>query len=191
MQIARIVQSSSHLAYTARVLDSLETGQSPSPGDYAFGRFVRIANAVGIICDSQLVNPEFGSYGPRLTTPVEMNRLFSPDFLNEQGVLISILLLGWKGREGYHQGVPPEVLPVNSPVETLDTDEVRSFHRPGRDGVRLAYYPVVAIHAKLLARPLIEAIIAQLDPLIDEAERARLRVFRQTLVWRETVEGLS
>ena len=191
MQIARIVQSASHLDYTARVLDSLDTGQSPAPGDYAFGRFVRVGSAVGIIANSQLINPEFGSYGPRLTTPAEVNRIFSPDFLNEQGVLISILLLGWQAREGYFQGVPPEVLPVNSPVETLGEDDLLSFHLAGGEGVRLAYYPVVAIHAKLLARPLIEGIIGQLDPLIDDAGRARLRVFRQTLAWRETVEGLG
>lgn len=191
MQIARVVQSASHLDYTARVLDSLETGESPLPGDYSFGRFVIIGNAIGIICNSQLINPEFGSYGPRLTAPTEMNRIFSPDFLNEQGVLISILLLGWRDQRGYHQGVPPEVLPVNSPVEALAADELLSFHRLGEEGVRLGYYPVIAIHAKLLARPLIEAVIAQLDPLIDDVERARLRVFRQTLAWQQTFEGLG
>ena len=191
MQIARIVQSTSHLEYSARVLDSLETGQSPLPADYAFGRFVAIGSTVGIISNSQLINPEFGNFGPRLTTPVEINRLFTPDFLNEQGVLISILLLGWRGEAGYFQGVPPEVQPVNSPVETLLPAELLAFHRDGNKGLQLAYYPVIAMLGKPLARPLIELVIAQLDPLIDDAERSRLRIFQQALVWRETVEGLG
>ena len=47
---------------------------------------------IGVIYNSQLINPEYGSYRPRLSTPAKLNTVFSPDYLNEQGILISILL---------------------------------------------------------------------------------------------------
>lgn len=190
MQIARVVQSASHLDYVARVLDSLEIGLAPSPADYAFGRFVRVGAVVGIIYNSQLINPDFGGYSPRLTTPIELNAVFSPDFLQEQGVIISILLLGWRDGEGYRQGVPREVLPVNTPVEILGHEEMLAFHREGGGALRLSYYPTIATHARLFAHPLLEAIIDQLDRLVDETDRSRLRILRQTLAWQQTVEGL-
>lgn len=195
MIIARIVQSASHLDYAARVLDSLETAEAPSRNDYAFGRFVAVGSAVGIIYNSQLINPEYGNFGPRLTTPAELNEVFSPDFLREQGVLLAILLLGWRSESGYQQGVPPEVLPVNAAVETLTPAEVLAFHGGGSGGLRLAYYPTIVTQAKLLAHPLLEAIIGQLeglegDGLVTEPDRARLRLLRRSLAWQQTIEGL-
>lgn len=199
MIIARIVQSASHLDYAARVLDSLETAEAPSPDDYTFGRFVAIGPAVGIIYNSQLINPDYGNFGPRLTTPAELNEVFSPDFLREQGVLLGILLLGWRGEAGYQQGVPPQVLPVNTAVETLTPAEVLAFHRGAAGDLRLAYYPTIITQAKLLAHPLLEAIIGQLEGpkgldgpegLVTEPDRARLRLLRRSLAWQQTVEGL-
>lgn len=190
MLIARIVQSTSHLDYAARVLDSLEVAAAPDPSDYAFGRFVTIGATVGIIYNSQLINPEYGNFGPRLTSPAELNAVFSPDFLNEQGVMLSILLLGWREGAGFRQGVPPQVLPINGAVETLAPAEVLAFHRGVAGGLQLAYYPTIATQAKLFAHPLLEAIIEQLAPLVGEAEQARLRLLRQSLAWQQTVEGL-
>ncbi len=192
MLLARIVQSTSHVDYAARVLDSLETATPPSAADYHFGQFVRIpagsSEAVGVVYNSQLINPEFGSYGPRLTTPTELNAVFSPDYLNEQGVLIAILLLGWHEAGDYRQGIPRAVLPVNSPVEMMPPAEVAAFHRDQAGKLRLAYYTQVASHARLFAFHLIDAIIDQLNSLVTPAEQARLRVLRQGLAWRQTLE---
>jgi hypothetical protein len=86
--------------------------------------------------------------------------------------------------------VPREVLPVNSPVETLGQEELLEFHREGGGALRLAYYPTVTTHARLFAHPLFGAIIDQLDRLVDDSERSRLRILRQTLAWQQTVDGL-
>src|SRR5687768_9432020 len=98
MQIAKIISSNSHIQYYARVLDTLEVEQPPRPADYAFSRFIVVESEgrkiVGVISDSQLINPEYGNFGPRLSSPQEANRLFSPDYLHEQGVLIELLMLG-------------------------------------------------------------------------------------------------
>lgn len=197
MLIAKITKSNSHVDYFARVLDSLETSANLSPADYQFGQFVKIAvgqtEVIGVIYNSQLINPEYGNYGPRLSTPADLNVVFSPDYLNEQGVLISILLLGWKDANGNYQDVPRVVLPINSHVETMSDAEVRAFHYDGRgaDGALQAhYYSHVTIHAKQFAFQLLSAIVDQLDRLADERDRARLNVLRRTLTWQRTIGSM-
>lgn len=194
MLIAKIIKSNSHVDYSARVLDSLETSVNLSPGDYQFGQFVKIkigdAEVIGVIYNSQLINPEYGNYGPRLSTPSQLNTVFSPDYLHEQGVLISILLLGWRNEDESHQGVPLVVLPINSHVETMDAAEVRAFHYGGRDGsgaLKAHYYSHVTIHAGLFAFQLLSAIVDQLERLANDQDRARLDVLKKTLAWQQTI----
>jgi hypothetical protein len=196
-QIAKIIKSNSHVDYAARVLDSLETPEPPTTADYHFGQFVKIlargrngeyrGEAVGVIYNSQLINPEYGNYGPRLSTPPELNAVFSPDYLNEQGVLIGILLLGWRDGNGCRQGVPPEVLPINSDVVVMTGEDVSAFHRDGEGTLQIHYYSHITTHAGLFAFQLLTAIVDQLDRLTTEGERARLGVLRKALVWQQTI----
>jgi hypothetical protein len=193
MRIAKIIKSNSHVDYAARVLDGLETPEPPTPSSYRFGQFVKIkaqtltGEVVGVIYNSQLINPEYGNYGPRLSTPPELNAVFSPDYLNEQGVLVGILLLGWQDANSHQQGVPREVLPINADVETMTDDEVRAFHHDERGALEIHYYSHIITHAGPFAFQLLSAIIEQLAPLTTDAERARLEVLRRTLVWQQTV----
>src|SRR5215210_6745972 len=194
MLIAKIIKSNSHVDYAARILDSLETRQAPAIADYGFAQFVKVTagdcEVVGVVYDSQLINPEYGNYGPRLSTPPELNSVFSPDYLNEQGVLIGVLLLGWRDGKGCHQNVPRMVLPINSQVETMGDDEVYAFHQNGSSAVHLGYYAHVATHAGDFAFPLVSAIVDQLEQLSSTTECARLRVLRRTLAWQHTVGGI-
>ncbi len=191
MLIAKIIKSDSHVDYSARALDSFETSASLTPADYQFGQFVKIAvgenEVVGVIYNSQLINPEYGNYGPRLSTPSSLNTVFSPDYLNEQGVLLSILLLGWKDAGGNHHGVPRVVLPINSHVETMSDAEVRAFHHDGNGALQAHYYSHVTIHAGLFAFQLLSAIVDQLDRLASDKDRARLGVLKKTLAWQQTI----
>jgi hypothetical protein len=195
MRIAKVIKSNSHLDYAARVLDALETPEPPGAADYRFGQFVKIATAdgaaIGVIYNSQLINPEYGNYGPRLSTPPELNRVFSPDYLHEQGVLIGVLLLGWHDQTGRQQGVPREVLPINAEVETMTADEVRAFHHNERGALEVHYYSQVTTHAGPFAFQLLAAILEQLAPLTTERERARLAVLRRTLAWQQTIGKLQ
>lgn len=194
MLIAKIVKSNSHVDYAARILDTFETGEAPKAEDYGFAQFVKVAvgvgEIVGVIYNSQLINPEFGNYGPRLSTPPELNSVFSPDYLNEQGVMIGVLLLGWRDERGVHQGVPRAVLPINSQVEVMPADEVRQFHRGKNGAVQLGYYAHVTTHAGDFAFQLLTAVADQLEGLLDERERARLTVLRRTISWQQTVGGI-
>ena len=193
MQIAKIVKSNSHVDYVARVFDALETAEPPAVSDYCFGQFVQIANGansgqcvIGVIYNSQLLNPEYGNYGPRLSTPSEHNAVFSPDYLNEQGVLIGLLLVGWRDAQGYSQGLPREVLPVNAVVETLSEADLRAFHHRG-DALELSYYSHITTHAGFFAFALLNEIADQLERLTDERNQARLQVLRKSLQWQQTM----
>ncbi len=191
MRIAKIIKSNSHVDYAARVLDSLETDEPPTTSDYHFGQFVKIttndSEVVGVIYNSQLINPEYGNYGPRLSTPRELNAVFSPDYLNEQGVLIGILLLGRKNKDGRSQSVPLEVLPINSEVEAMNNDEVREFHHDGKGAIQVHYFSHITTHAGLFAFQLLSVIVDQLSKLTTEKERAKLDVLRRALTWQQTV----
>jgi hypothetical protein len=197
MRIAKIIKSNSHVDYAARVLDSLEVSEPPTASDYQFGQFVKIlikdkhgakrGESIGVIYNSQLINPEYGNYGPRLSTPSELNAVFSPDYLNEQGVLIGILLLGWQDPEGRQQGAPREVISINSDVDTMSDEEVRVFHHDPTGSLQVHYYSQITTHAGLFAFQLLSVIVDQLDRLTTEKDRARLEVLRRALAWQQTI----
>ncbi|HYE75756.1 MAG TPA: hypothetical protein VEF04_20605, partial [Blastocatellia bacterium] len=175
----------------------LETPQPPAPTDYCFGQFVKVCTAsggmgIGVIYNSMLINPEYGNYGPRLSTPPELNSVFSPDYLNEQGVMIGVLLLGSRNAEGVnHQGVPREVLPINANVEKMSNDEVRAFHHSHDGTLEFHYYAHINTHAGLFAYPLFETIVQQIEKLTIEREQARLAVLKRTLAWQQTVGKIN
>lgn len=194
-RIAKIVASNSHVDYVARVVDELDAEEPPAPDDYGFAQFVRVPVAegqevVGVVYDSQLSNPDYGSFGPRLSSPTEL-RVLSPDVLNERGVLLGILLLGWRERDAGRwvgrQAVPRRVVPVGQDVFGLSGEDVAEFHR-GEDGsVRLHYFSQAVAHAGAFATPLVESVIEQLEPACSAAERQRLCVLKKSLVWQRTL----
>src|SRR5689334_9166999 len=160
MFIGKIVKSDSHINYVCQIYGPREVEIEPGPPDYTFGRFVRVAvrarqededstlnsmlgqsqdrtYAIGVIYDTILLNPAFGSLGPRLSNETQVE-LFSPDYISEKAVLIYIMVLGMlelrQGDEGAQevlsvmQGVPLLSLELGSEIETMDDDEVRDFH---------------------------------------------------------------
>jgi len=195
MKIARIVSSNSHIDYVARVIDSLDVAQPPSADDFGFAQFVRLpvdgaAEVVGVIYDSMLVNPEYSNFGPRLSPKPELGN-FSPDYLNEQGVLIGILLLGSKDGNGkILHGVPRRVVPAGQDVFKIEAGDVKRFHSDERDCLQIHYYSQVVAHAGLFAVPLLESIIEQLTLDCSEQDRQRLGVLKQTLLWQRTMSGM-
>ena len=210
-KIAKIVKSNSHVDYVARVVDELDADSPPSREDYGFAQFVSVPVAegedvVGVVYDTQLVNPEYGSFGPRLSSHADL-KILSPDFLHEQGVLLGILLLGWRahgdedsgakadGGNGVgaswvnHHGVPRRVVPVGQDVFRMSDEEVYRFHGGAGGAVQLHYFSQVLAHAGAFAVPLVEAVIEQLEPACAPAERQRLCVLKKSLVWQRTLFG--
>lgn len=207
MKIAKIIKSNSHVDYVGRIIDRLDADDSPATEDYGFAQFVRLPvserqDVVGVIYTTQLVNPDYGNFGPRLSPAPDL-AVLSPDYLNEQGILVGMLLLGWLETEDdgatnaserqnveAHQTVPRRVVPVGADVFRLDDKEVKRFHEDRRGGLQLHYYSQVLTHARLFALPLLEAIIEQLEPLCSEQERGRLCVLKKSLVWQRTMNTM-
>jgi hypothetical protein len=194
IKLAKIVKSNSHVDYVGRVIDALDADQPPSPSDYGFAQFVSIplddgSDVIGVIYNSQLINPEYGNFGPRLSSVVD-NQVLSPDYLNEQGLLLGLLLLGWRDAvKSSHHAVPRRVIPVNQDIYRLADADVHRFHLDSDGSVHLHYYSQIVTHAGPFSASLIEAIIEQLEPVCEPAEVQRLRVLKQALVWQRTVGG--
>ena len=194
IKLAKIVKSNSHVDYVGRVIDALDADESPSATDYGFAQFVTMpledgSEVVGIIYNSQLINPEYGNFGPRLSSVAD-NSVLSPDYLNEQGLLVGVLLLGWRdSSKTNHHTVPRRVISVNQDIYRLSDEDVKSFHMDAQGHVHLHYYSQIVTHAGPFSSSLIEAIIEQLEPVCEPEERQRLCVLKQALVWQRTVGG--
>src|SRR5436853_201201 len=146
MFIGKIVKSDSHINYVCQIYGPREVEVEPSPADYAFVRFVRVAvrsaladapdtriveralgksqepvtYAVGVIYDTILLNPAFGALGPRLSNETQVE-LLSPDYISEKAVLIYIMILGIMVMRQSSEG-ESEVLSVMHGVPLLSLD---------------------------------------------------------------------
>ena len=195
MKIAKIVSSNSHIDYIGRVIGDMDVETPPGSADYGFAQFVSVPmeseEIVGVIYDSKLVNPEYANYGPRLSPKPALGN-FSPDYLNEQGILIGILLLGSLDSGGrVAHGVPRRVVPAGHDVFKIDAGAIKRFHADANNGVQIHYYSQIVSHAGLLAVPLLESIIDGLSPDCTEIDRQRLSVLKQTLTWQRTFGGMK
>lgn len=189
MNIAKIVSSNSHIDYIARVGDAAAS----SEGDRWFGQFVGLDVAgekiVGVIYDSRLVNPEYGSFGPRLAPKAAH---VNSDFVNEPGILIGILLLGAIDRSGKPiHGIPPRIVPPGQEVAKLDPADVTRFHSDGDGRINLHYYSQIIANAGQFAIPLLGSIIDQLAVNCSESEAQRLSVLKDSLTWQGTFGGMK
>ncbi|MHB1295562.1 MAG: hypothetical protein ACYC4R_11265 [Anaerolineae bacterium] len=202
MHIGKIVSSSSHVDYVCQVYGQGEAEVVPQPQDHGFGTFVGIEQAegpatgslvggdlVGVIYNTTLLNPEFGSLGPRLS-PREELAVFSPDYLSEKVTLVTVAILGSMGpdRQAF-QGVPPVAANLDARVRTLDESEIVAFHRCAC-GLRVAYLPLLAVMGNPLMPPLMMQIVGSLCTLFPE-ERSRLAILGGNLSWKSRVEPLG
>src|SRR6266516_3987189 len=153
MYIGKIVKSDSHINYVCQIYGSREVEVEHGLSDYAFGCFVRVAvrsglsddpnarldlalgksqesitYAIGVIYDTILLNPAFGSLGPRLSNETQVE-LFSPDYISEKAVLIYVMVLGMMEQRVHPggqaeflstmHGVPLLSLELGSEIETM------------------------------------------------------------------------
>jgi hypothetical protein len=191
MKRARIISSNSHIDYVARIFDEPDESGNTGDGDFNFAQFVSFhvgtGEIVGVIYDSKLINPQFTSFGPRLSRRSGLSEL-APDHVNEQTALIGIILLGkMDGNGGIEHGVPPGILSPGLDAYPMNKTDVKRFHTSADGSVQLHYYSQVKANAGLLAVPLIESIIDQLLPECSETDSKRLQLLKQTLVWERTI----
>ncbi len=232
MIIGKIVKSDSHINYVCQIYGTHEVQEKPGPADYAFGRFVRVAlrstqsddmlftftngskdpvtYAVGVIYDTILQNPAFGSLGPRLSNETQVE-LFSPDYISEKAILTYVMILGMieqrnvKGTAPDYlsatHGVPLLSLELDSEIETMTDEEVRAFHffndlgNPGdasqpysQDAyLHMGYLPHIISQRNSLLPMVTLRIIDQLERLFPQ-NLALLSIVKRNFAWRLKVE---
>ena len=119
IEIGRVVGSNDQLDYVVQIHGPGDVAAPPRLADRAFGRFVQIPvgadRLVGIIYTTQLLNPAYGTIGPRLSTERALP-VFSPDYLAETATVVGVTVIGTAHHHGksveYDQGTPtvaPEV----------------------------------------------------------------------------------
>ena len=176
MIIGKLMQGRAHLDYVAQIYRSDEVEVAPQPEDYALGTFVRVALPtppgdwlVGLICDTTLLNPELDQVGPRLSTPANL-MVFSPDYLQEKAVLVSIIMIGRISVVGrVSQKLPPVAVISDSPVELITPAQIQAFHGPP-DDFSMAYLPHVLMDLKRpLALDVLALVLDQLEPLYPQS----------------------
>jgi hypothetical protein len=239
MEIGKIVKSYSHINYVCHIYGPREVEQEPAPADYAFGRFVRIAirsekgddhdaiimaargksteprnYAVGVIYDTILVNPEFGSLGPRLSNETQVE-LFSPDYITERAILIHIMILGMIEQRvvpagkpeilSVMHGIPLPSLELSSDVGIMTDEEVRAFHyfsdqqvtpadsqgrqpkQQAQPYLHMGYIPHIIAQPGSLLPMVTLRIIEQLEQLFPENLKL-LSIVKRNFAWRLKVE---
>jgi hypothetical protein len=229
MFIGKIVKSDSHINYVCQIYGPREVEVEPSPADYAFGRFVRVAirssgeapdsmiveralgksqepvtYAVGVIYDTILLNPAFGSLGPRLSNETQVE-LFSPDYISEKAVLIYVMVLGMFEQRSLllgeaevlstMHGVPSLSLELGSEIETMRDEEVRAFHffsdlqRADDQApyLHMGYLPHIIAQRNSLLPMVTLRIIDQLERLFPQ-NASLLAIVKRNFAWRLKVE---
>lgn len=230
MVIGKIVKSDSHINYVCQIYGPHEADTQPGPADYAFGRFVRIAvrsggnddpdealkralgesqepvtYAIGVIYDTILFNPTYGSLGPRLSNETQVE-LFSPDYIAEKAVMVYVMVLGMTEMRHVNgnapetlttmHGVPLLALELGSEIETMTDEEVRAFHlfsdpSGERDDqqpyLHMGYLPHIIAQRSSLLPMVTLRIIDQLERLFPQ-HLSLLSIVKRNFAWRLKVE---
>jgi hypothetical protein len=194
MRLGKVVKSNSHCDYIVQLDDEMNVSRPPQPDDYGFGTFVKLETeerhwAIGLIYNSQLFNPAFLNTGPRLVS--EPDPFFTPDLIKETHVLLWTVLIGTLVQDPdlvYGcQGIPPTVVPVNTPVWTMNEEDVQAFHRDSEQYPQFSYYSHVLKSGGVFAAQLLAQVLGQVSPMMEGGDRRAVEILRKELLWKETM----
>jgi hypothetical protein len=197
LALGRIIQSNSHIDYTARIYTERDVDDPPEPEDYRFGQPVVIPTQVGdsahvvvaVIYDTRLVDPDAGSTTPRLASG-EVDETFRPSLVDERTTLVGIALLGTAECDAtfsdaapedgsrsdesrlkdIDHSIPPRTLRHQATVRKCPEATFREFHLVDGE-LQLAYYPRLIEVAGTFGVELAESIIQQLRETTEGYDR--------------------
>lgn len=199
-RIGKVVKSNSHCDYVIQVDDKHDVRQPPAPNEYGFSQFVRFENeqrhwAVGLVYNSQLLNPTFMNNGPRLSS--EPDPIFTPDLIQETRTLLGVVLIGSLEQDknntyGVH-GIPQVVVPVNTPVYLMAESDVWAFHRRPDGESQFCYYSHLMRSGGSFAPQLIQQVLTRLiiSELFQGASQRALEVLCKEIAWKNTMGAMT
>lgn len=191
--IGKIIKSNSHIDYVCQVYGPGEIAEQPRPEDYALGTWVGMpagsepdSVAVGLVYDTQLYNPDYGTFGPRLSSQSQLE-IFSPDYLNETAILLGILVVGqMQGGRQIASGFCPVAAQVGATVSPLAQNEVLAFHCSGAQ-LEMSYYSLMLSITSPVIPPLLLGVLTRLEALMPE-QSPTLNALRTNLSWKTRVD---
>lgn len=200
VEIGKILGSNSQIDYVCEVYKGRDVEEPPSPSDYRFGQFVSVSKQIdekevefiGTIYDSEIVDPDQGRAGPRLSSP-EDQELFHPSYVDEKKTLVGVALLGYiesngEGPDSKKHCVPPWTLEIDDIVSKLSRDEMVSFHE-FEGGIELGYYQNLLEIAGPLGKDLLSDIVSRLKEERPEEEKS-LSLIEKNLEFKKMIEGV-
>ncbi len=197
VRIGSIVSSNSHLDYVVEIFKERDCDRPPELHEREFGQPVFIKKTVngtehavmGVIYDTQLVDPDQGRTGPRLAQDDQAQ--FTPGYIEERTTLAGVALLGTAPitddrtiANPSHQ-MPRWTLEVEDTVFHCPDELTANFHTV--DGqIQLAYIDRLVDIAGDLGAEVIVALIDRLRntlPDDDQSQRV-LDVVEQNIQWQ-------
>lgn len=196
--LGKVVKSNAHCDYVVQLDTSNDVESPPEIEDYGFGQFVKFHShrhwAVGIVYDTQLYNSAFLNSGPRLTSTPDP--VFTPDLVQDTCILLNVVLVGSLQQDsdktyGLH-GIPRLVIPANTPVCQMATDEVHRFHLSVDGRPQFAYYGHLLRAGGGFAAQLTQQVLSELiaTELFTGSDQRALEVLRKELSWKSTMGAM-
>ena len=197
VRIGSIISSNSHLDYVVEVFKERDCDRPPELHEREFGQPVFIKKTIngtehavmGVIYDTQLVDPDQGRTGPRLAQDDQAQ--FTPGYIEERTTLTGVALLGTavitENRtiaEPTHQ-MPRWTLEVDDTVFHCPDELTIDFHTV-EGQIQLAYIDRLVDIAGDLGAEVIIALIDRLRRMLPDDDQSQrvLDVVEQNIQWQ-------
>jgi hypothetical protein len=197
VRIGSVVSSNSHLDYVVEVYKERDCDRPPELHEREFGQPVFIKKVVdgteraimGVIYDTQLVDPDQGRTGPRLAQDDQAQ--FTPGYIEERTTLAGVALLGTatineaRAIENPTHRMPRWTLEVDDTVYQCPDQVTVDFHTV-EDQIQLAYLDRLVDIAGDLGAEVVIALIDRLRGMLpeDDPNRRVLDVVEQNVQWQ-------
>ncbi|GAB7012953.1 hypothetical protein [Halolamina salina] len=203
LTLGTVAQSRSQMDYVVEVYRERERERPPEKQDYEFGQPVYSTTTVrgdeyavvGVVYDSQLVDPDQGREGPRLSNPDQ--EMFVPGYVDEKRTLLGVAFLGFAqlspspNGDGHdftavEQAMPRWTLDIDDPISKLSPEGFRQFHFPN-DALHVQYYDRLISTADRFGA---EVTLSLIDRLRTDtpADENMLDVIEQKVRWEANAD---
>ena len=197
VRIGSIVSSNSHLDYVVEVFKERDCDRPPELHEREFGQPIFIKKTIagsehaviGVIYDTQLVDPDQGRTGPRLAQDDQAQ--FTPGYIEERTTLAGVALLGTAIISDDRTIVNPSHQMPRWTLEVEDTvfhcpDELTANFHTVDGQIQLAYIDRLVDIAGDLGAEVIVALIDRLRSTLPDDDQSQrvLDVVEKNIQWQ-------